>query len=103
MLLLCAAVSLAACQFDATWSTATPALDDDYDEIRRGYVADYGIEQSVLGNGHHRKRDDPRDPFYERIGSYRRNRAIDSRYFGRGEQPFFPIRQPHFRVNERSK
>lgn len=83
-LLLCAAVSLAACQFDATWNTA--ALDDDYDEIRRGYVADYrGIEESVLGSGNRREergaRDlDPRDPFYERIGAYRRNRAIDSRY-----------------------
>lgn len=83
VLLCCAAVSLAARQFDATWRSG---LHDDYDdEIRRrghGDTTDYSVEEGEEEEvvvAHHRKRD-TQDPFYERIGSYRRNRAIDSRY-----------------------
>lgn len=73
---LCAAMSLACCQSNGISSRAS--IGDDNDEIRRRYEADYtdrSNEETMLEN--HETDLDSDDPFYERIVSYRSNRAID--------------------------
>lgn len=61
------------------------SLDDDNDEIRSRYEANYAYTNTEKAIPRHGRRernlDDSDDPFYERIVSYRSNRAIDaSRY-----------------------
>lgn len=61
------------------------SLDDDNDEIRSRYEANYAYRNTEKAIPRHGRRernlDDSDDPFYERIVSYRSNRAIDaSRY-----------------------
>ncbi|XP_043512020.1 insulin receptor-like isoform X1 [Frieseomelitta varia] len=73
---LCAAMSLACCQSNGISSRTS--IGDDNDEIRRRYEADYtdrSNEETMLEN--HETDLDSDDPFYERIVSYRSNRAID--------------------------
>ena len=73
---LCAAMSLACCQSNGISSSTS--IGDDNDEIRRRYEADYtdrSNEETMLEN--HETDLDSDDPFYERIVSYRSNRAID--------------------------
>ncbi|XP_033351033.1 insulin-like peptide receptor isoform X2 [Bombus vosnesenskii] len=57
-------------------------LDDDNDEIRSRYEANYAYTNTEKAIPRHGRRernlDDSDDPFYERIVSYRSNRAIDA-------------------------
>lgn len=71
---LCVAARLARCQA-TRWSNM--ATDLHQRTVKGEYRPDYGIEDDRLGGGL-RPIDDTQEPeFYQRIGSYRRNRAID--------------------------
>lgn len=90
---LCAAMSLACCQSNGILSRTS--IGDDNDEIRRRYEADYtdrsNEEETMLEN--HETDLDSDDPFYERIVSYRSNRAIDVfRYSKVPDHPDFALR-----------